>query len=133
MKTIDEKEKKLEEVLNELKNLDVIYADPPYNQHPYSSNYFMLNLIIINEEPKKVFTLNMTFENESDWLDMQEIIEQWDIGWLKGVHRSQAETTNDVIESIQNGTAKPTSWRFNKDGSYSYTTGIAHERYNRPY
>ena len=65
-----------------------------------------------NEEPKKVFTLNMTFENESDWLDMQEIIEQWDIGWLKGVHRSQAETTNDVIESIQNGTAKPTSWRF---------------------
>ena len=27
-----------------------------------------------NEEPKKVFTLNMTFENESDWLDMQEII-----------------------------------------------------------
>ena len=86
-----------------------------------------------NEEPKKVFTLNMTFENESDWLDMQEIIEQWDIGWLKGVHRSQAETTNDVIESIQNGTAKPTSWRFTKDGSYSYTTGIDKERYNRPY
>ena len=86
-----------------------------------------------NEEPKKVFTLNMTFENESDWLDMQEIIEQWDMGWLKGVYRSQAETTNDVIENIQNGTAKATSWRFEKDGSYSYTTGIAHERYNRPY
>ena len=28
---------------------------------------------------------------------------------------------------------KATSWRFEKDGSYSYTTGIAHERYNRPY
>ena len=25
--------------------LDVAYFDPPYNQHPYGSNYFMLNLI----------------------------------------------------------------------------------------
>jgi adenine-specific DNA-methyltransferase len=24
---------------------DVVYLDPPYNQHPYGSNYFMLNLI----------------------------------------------------------------------------------------
>ena len=54
-----------------------------------------------NEEPKKVFTLNMTFENESDWLDMQEIIEQWDMGWLKGVYRSQAETTNDVQRAFK--------------------------------
>ena len=33
---------------NELKNLDVVYLDPPYNQHPYGSNYFMLNLILKN-------------------------------------------------------------------------------------
>lgn len=25
--------------------LDIAYFDPPYNQHPYGSNYFMLNLI----------------------------------------------------------------------------------------
>ena len=31
--------------------LDVIYLDPPYNQHPYGSNYFMLNVIIDNLEP----------------------------------------------------------------------------------
>ena len=28
--------------------LDIAYLDPPYNQHPYGSNYFMLNLIIKN-------------------------------------------------------------------------------------
>ena len=28
--------------------VDVAYLDPPYNQHPYGSNYFMLNLIIKN-------------------------------------------------------------------------------------
>ncbi len=25
--------------------LDLVYLDPPYNQHPYGSNYFMLNMI----------------------------------------------------------------------------------------
>lgn len=34
-----------------LKNLDVAYLDPPYNQHPYGSNYFMLNLILKNKLP----------------------------------------------------------------------------------
>ena len=32
-----------------LKNIDVAYLDPPYNQHPYGSNYFMLNLILKNK------------------------------------------------------------------------------------
>ena len=31
-----------------LKNIDIAYLDPPYNQHPYGSNYFMLNLIVKN-------------------------------------------------------------------------------------
>lgn len=34
--------------------LDLIYLDPPYNQHPYGSNYFMLNLIAKNEEPQSI-------------------------------------------------------------------------------
>ena len=29
--------------------IDVAYLDPPYNQHPYGSNYFMLNLILKNK------------------------------------------------------------------------------------
>lgn len=28
--------------------LDLVYLDPPYNQHPYGSNYFMLNVIAEN-------------------------------------------------------------------------------------
>ena len=32
-------------------NIDLVYFDPPYNQHPYGSNYFMLNVIARNEEP----------------------------------------------------------------------------------
>ncbi|MCK9446640.1 DNA adenine methylase [bacterium] len=34
--------------------MDVTYYDPPYNQHPYGSNYFMLNVIAKYEEPKDI-------------------------------------------------------------------------------
>lgn len=30
---------------------DLVYIDPPYNQHPYGSNYFMLNLIASYSRP----------------------------------------------------------------------------------
>lgn len=38
----------------ELPETDLVYLDPPYNQHPYSSNYFMLNLINNNKKPKEI-------------------------------------------------------------------------------
>lgn len=36
------------ELVKQLKDelIDVVYLDPPYNQHPYGSNYFMLNVIL---------------------------------------------------------------------------------------
>lgn len=34
--------------IKDLPGLDIAYLDPPYNQHPYGSNYFMLNLILKN-------------------------------------------------------------------------------------
>ena len=35
-------------------NLDLAYIDPPYNQHPYGSNYFMLNLITNYRRPTDI-------------------------------------------------------------------------------
>jgi len=37
-----------------LRNLDLVYVDPPYNQHPYGSNYFMLNLLLRYRRPTQV-------------------------------------------------------------------------------
>lgn len=42
------------ELAGELKNLDFVYLDPPYNEHPYGSNYFMLNIIAKNEMPNEI-------------------------------------------------------------------------------
>ncbi|PJK10868.1 DNA modification methylase [Lysobacteraceae bacterium NML120232] len=33
---------------------DVVYIDPPYNQHPYGSNYFMLNLLCSYKKPEEI-------------------------------------------------------------------------------
>ena len=37
-----------------VRGLDVAYLDPPYNQHPYGSNYFMLNLLVHYKRPGNV-------------------------------------------------------------------------------
>ncbi len=42
------------EAARHLKNLDLVYLDPPYNQHPYGSNYFMLNLLVNYQRPEEV-------------------------------------------------------------------------------
>ncbi len=41
-------------VARRVRGLDLAYLDPPYNQHPYGSNYFMLNLLARYERPTAV-------------------------------------------------------------------------------
>ena len=47
-------------------HVDLAYIDPPYNQHPYGSNYFMLNLIAKYERPSKDI-LSRVSGIPSDW------------------------------------------------------------------
>lgn len=47
-----------------LPELDFAYLDPPYNQHPYGSNYFMLNLLLRYERPEKPSSVSGI---PSDW------------------------------------------------------------------
>jgi adenine-specific DNA-methyltransferase len=41
-------------VVKEAPEVDLAYVDPPYDQHPYGSNYFMLNLILENKYPESI-------------------------------------------------------------------------------
>jgi adenine-specific DNA-methyltransferase len=38
--------------------VDLAYLDPPYNQHPYGSNYFMLNLILNYRRPENLSSVS---------------------------------------------------------------------------
>ena len=42
------------EIIKTIEPVDLAYFDPPYNQHPYGSNYFMLNLLADNTTPEKI-------------------------------------------------------------------------------
>jgi adenine-specific DNA-methyltransferase len=42
------------ELVGRLPPLDLVYIDPPYNQHPYGSNYFMLNLLCDYTLPERI-------------------------------------------------------------------------------
>ena len=51
------------EVIKIAPEVDVAYLDPPYNQHPYGSNYFMLNLILENTISESVSKVSGIPEN----------------------------------------------------------------------
>ena len=51
------------EVIKTAPEVDLAYLDPPYNQHPYGSNYFMLNLILENKVPEAVSKISGIPEN----------------------------------------------------------------------
>ncbi|MDI9409023.1 MAG: DNA adenine methylase [Candidatus Pacebacteria bacterium] len=52
------------QLVKQLDDLDLAYFDPPYNQHPYGSNYFMLNLIADYQRPQ---TISAVSGIPADW------------------------------------------------------------------
>lgn len=64
------------EICKDLPMVDLAYLDPPYNQHPYSSNYFMLNLINDYVEPVNVSKVSgiPTNWNKSNYNKKQEAL-----------------------------------------------------------
>lgn len=61
----------------ELPPLDLVYLDPPYNQHPYGSNYFMLNVIAENRIPGALSRVSGIPEgwNRSDYNKQAQALE----------------------------------------------------------
>jgi len=57
------------DIVKDAPEVDLAYIDPPYNQHPYGSNYFMLNLILENKKPEKISKVSGIVEgwNKSDY------------------------------------------------------------------
>ncbi len=48
----------LQAALEMPQEVDLAYLDPPYNQHPYGSNYFMLNLILNYQRPDGISSVS---------------------------------------------------------------------------
>ena len=69
-------------LVERLPQMDLVYLDPPYNQHPYGSNYFMLNLINDYKEPQNISIVSgiptdwnkSEFNKKKNSLNMMKII-----------------------------------------------------------
>lgn len=72
-------------------NIDVMYLDPPYNQHPYGSNYFMLNVIANNEEPLELSKVSgiPTNWNKSNYNQHRTAVESMKQLMASGISKSK--------------------------------------------
>ncbi|HOK67518.1 MAG TPA: DNA adenine methylase [Anaerohalosphaeraceae bacterium] len=81
------------------KNLDLVYLDPPYNQHPYGSNYFMLNLIVNYKRPQAISKVSGIPDN-----------------WRKSKYNNRSEAKTCFQKLVENLDSKFILISFNNEG-----------------
>ena len=76
---------------------DIIYLDPPYNQHPYGSNYHVLNTVTLWDKPDfpKKITRGTKSAIRLDWRTDR-----------RSAYNSQRRASQEFQELIDNITAK---------------------------
>jgi len=86
-------------IITALPETDMAYLDPPYNQHPYGSNYFMLNLIIDYKYPEKISKVSGIPEN-----------------WNRSFYNKENRALDALTCLIENIKAKFVLISFNSEG-----------------
>lgn len=83
------------------KQFDLTYLDPPYNQHPYGSNYFMLNLLANYKCP------------DSDRISQVSGIPS---DWNRSVYNKKKKAADVFFELVKNIRSKYILVSFNSEG-----------------
>jgi len=90
------------EIIKMLPEVDLAYLDPPYNQHPYGSNYFMLNLILDYKHPEKISEISGIPED-----------------WNRSAYNKGKHTLNALTHLVTHINAKYVLISFNSEGFIS--------------
>ncbi len=86
-------------VVGSLPELDIAYLDPPYNQHPYGSNYFMLNLLTEYREPQRISRVSGIPDD-----------------WRRSAYNSRARALSALTDLTERTPAKVILISFNSEG-----------------
>ena len=89
-------------ICEKVSEVDLAYLDPPYNQHPYGSNYFMLNTVLNYEKPKLVSNVSGI-----------------PINWNRSQYNKKPSTYKTLSELIEKLKAKYIMISFNSEGFIS--------------
>jgi adenine-specific DNA-methyltransferase len=78
---------------------DVVYIDPPYNQHPYGSNYHVLNTVVLWDKP----TLNKGIVVDGKVVNKAAIRSDWRTERRSSFnHANQAQDAfANLVDSVQ--------------------------------
>lgn len=95
------------EITENLQEVDLAYLDPPYNQHPYGSNYFMLNLIADYRPPERMSRVSGIPED-----------------WKRSAYNKQDKAFPAFAELINKIKAKFILISFNSEGFIPFSTMI---------
>lgn len=79
---------------------DLVYYDPPYNQHPYGSNYFMLNLI----------------NNYNSATKIQTGVSGISKDWNRSAYNKRQEAEKAMDELLKNTRARFIAISYNDEG-----------------
>ncbi len=98
-------------VCKNVPHVDLAYLDPPYNQHPYGSNYFMLNLINNYQEPKDLSNVSgipkkwhkSNYNKKKEALNsMQDLCSHLDASYILISYNSEGFITyNEMVEMLE--------------------------------
>ena len=86
-------------IIDSLPEVDIAYLDPPYNQHPYGSNYFMLNLILDYKYPEKTSIVSGIPED-----------------WNRSAYNKANHALDSLTHLVENINAKYVLISFNSEG-----------------
>ncbi|MBP5674000.1 MAG: DNA adenine methylase [Victivallales bacterium] len=90
-------------------DVDFAYLDPPYNQHPYGSNYFMLNLILDYRMPERVSRVSGIPNN-----------------WNRSAYNQRHKAQETLFTLVENVKAKYILISYNSDGFVKYDDFVEH-------
>jgi adenine-specific DNA-methyltransferase len=90
------------QIVKEVPEVDLAYLDPPYNQHPYGSNYFMLNVILENKRPEIISPISGIPNN-----------------WNRSLYNKKQFAYSALTELVENIRAKYVLISFNSEGFIS--------------
>jgi len=110
-------QKDIIQLVEELDDLDIAYYDPPYNQHPYGSNYFMLNIIAGYKEPKNISKIsgipndwNKSLYNTSQAYEgMENLIDKTKAKIILISYNNEGIIPVNVMEDLLSGFGKLTT------------------------
>lgn len=86
-------------VCENLPEVDVAYLDPPYNQHPYGSNYFMLNALLNYKKPESISNISGIPDD-----------------WNRSLYNKNKSAYNALSELVNKLNAKYLLISFNSEG-----------------